>query len=160
MSILRIKPGKRPGNYNKVAVIKAIRAITGAGLKESKDWVESAIEGNAIKLIHYQYSEKNINENYDLFDILEAEGFEIISKNTRIDFILEATATSAKMAIDEKEHELATLLLNVLSTYKKNRQKKIENKKKIEEAERVRKHKQRMRREELETSIDQNNIKL
>lgn len=40
----RRSPGWNLGQINKVELIKAHRTLTGAGLKESKDWVESIKE--------------------------------------------------------------------------------------------------------------------
>lgn len=151
MSRLRLNPRGGPSKPNKVSAIKAIRGLTGASLKESKDWIEMAQAGGITDLIYYSPNRLLAQKGeHECLSILEAEGFEIIGKNTKTDFILEATKISAKMAIDEGEHELAVLLLDVLSDYEKLCAQKKENENKLAEAERVRIHKRKLRRQETE----------
>lgn len=148
MSRLQLQSGVDGSNTNKVAAIKALRNITGAGLKESKDWIEAARDGEMVELEHYPSGV--IGDSYLDHENLEREGYEIINSNTKIDFILEAIRQSAKMAVDEGENELGTLLLNILVKHEENRkQKKIDQKHAVDEIL-DRKHKQKMRLYELD----------
>lgn len=151
MSRLRIGSRGPSKNPNKVAAIKAIRYITGVGLKDAKDWIESARDGDVIDLKYYPENRKQTDESRVQYEILQGEGYEIINNNTKIDIILEATKQSAKMAIDEGENELATLLLDVINRHEENCQLKLDQEIREAEEEIDRKHRKKMRDIELET---------
>lgn len=149
MGRLRRRAKDFPASSNKVAAIKAIRTITGSGLKEAKDAMDAAISGQTVNLEYYSSALGPGDNSYESYEILEHEGFEIINRNTKIEFILEATRKSAKMAVDEGENELGTLLLEVLTKHEENCKRKTADEKRIIEETLERKHKQKIRQYEL-----------
>jgi len=104
------------GCTNKVWAIKGIRRITGLGLKESKDLVESSMDGNTKILIPRKYTLANGEQS----PMKEA-----------IQFILEANCTIQKRAtngqkemkkmikhaIDKDEFDLAKELMNTYENH-------------------------------------------
>lgn len=145
---LRLRPGADGKNTNRVATIKAIRGITGSGLKEAKDWVDAAQAGEVVEL--ERYSSGVIDDSHHQYETLQREGYEIIDNNPKTDFILETIKQSVKMAVDEGEAELGTLLLDVLIKHEENCKQKIVDEKRIVDDILKRKHKQKMRQYELD----------
>jgi|694.fasta_scaffold03834_5 hypothetical protein len=48
--VIELRPDNVPQTYNRVAMIKAIRVITGMGLKEAKDLTDLQMEGQRIRI--------------------------------------------------------------------------------------------------------------
>jgi hypothetical protein len=48
--VIELRPDNVPQTYNRVAMIKAIRVITGMGLKEAKDLTNLQMEGKSIRI--------------------------------------------------------------------------------------------------------------
>lgn len=154
MAKLRLTRGKTLNNFNKVAVIKAVRRLSGIGLKEAKDAVEAAMLGDLINL---SYS-KQINPStpsVEAHQILSEQGFELIDGTTKTEFIIAAVKESVKLATDIEEEELAILLLDVIRQHKENVERK-ENKLEGErELARDRNLVERVRQEELDNIREQ-----
>jgi len=133
---------------NKVAAIKAVRAITGIGLKEAKDAVEDAMAGRAA----------NIDSTFNPHDPIHASGlrdladmgFDLGDKNVKSAIILESVKQSAILAAKEDDYELSRLLLNVLTDYDEIVAARIEKSCREAEARREQKHHAAMQREEHE----------
>ncbi len=112
-------PGGTPSNDQKVACIKAIRKITGLGLKEAKDAVELAMSGGA-----YVLPCKTAPSHCDAeIEVLNANGLMITGNATKVEFILRSMRANAKMAIDCKENNLAILIIDALDRFEDDRKK-------------------------------------
>jgi len=48
--VIELRPDNVPQTYNRVAMIKAIRVITGMALKEAKDLTDLQMEGKSIRI--------------------------------------------------------------------------------------------------------------
>ncbi len=112
-------PGGVPDNYNKIACIKALREITGLGLKEAKDAVELALDGGAFALPG-KTAPAHCDEQ---IDVLNANGLMITGNATKVAFILRSMKANAKMAIDADENNLAILILDALDRFEVDRNK-------------------------------------
>lgn len=121
-------------NYNKVAVIKAVRSLTGLGLKEAKDTVEDAVDRNRPANIDIaRHLENPIID--DCVRTIEQNGLTIDDKSQKIDFILEGMKQSAILSTKEGEYELAQLLTDALIKYEKiEKRRDDELVKRVEEA--------------------------
>lgn len=133
-------------NYNKVAVIKALRAVSGVGLKEAKDAVEQAADGIAFEF----NAPISTNENWDELQTMKTNGFTIAQANDRVTIILESIKQNAIFSTKDGDNDLARLLLNVLSDYEQ-----IQNDREAaiiaeSEARKEREHADKIRRAERE----------
>lgn len=101
---------------NKIFAIKGIRRITGIGLKEAKDLVESSMEGNTKILIPGTYK----LTNGDSPPVKEAIQL-IRDANCTIQKRAENGQTELKKmikhAIDKDEFDLATELMNTYESH-------------------------------------------
>jgi len=131
MARLRLLPQASPANLNKVACIKAVRQLTGLGLKEAKDAVELAMT-NVVVTFDDITAERSINADHSSFDALKENGMELVAGTSKIEFIIAAVKESAKLAADEAEEELAILLLSAIKQHKQN-QRDAEDKYKAEQ---------------------------
>lgn len=133
-------------NYNKVAVIKALRSVSGVGLKEAKDAVEAAADGIAFEF----NAPISTNENWDELQTMRTNGFTIAQANDRVTIILESIKQNAIFSTKDGDIDLARLLLNVLSDYEqiqKDREAAIIAE---SEARKEREHTDKIRRAERE----------
>ena len=151
MSRLRISKNGMPEHYNKVAVIKAVRQLTGIGLKEAKDAVEEAMTGIVVIIKDGTPHESTIASSHDANDSIHENGMELYSGTSKTQFIIQAIRESAKMAADEEETDLAILLLGVLSQHEANEIEKEERYREAQDQIRIRAHGERMRREEQDS---------
>jgi hypothetical protein len=151
MSRLRISKNGMSENFNKVAVIKAVRQLTGIGLKEAKDAVEEAMTGTVVIIKDGTPHDSTIASNYDSHDGIHDNGMELLFGTSKTQFIVQAIRESAKMAADEEENELAILLLDVLRQHEANEIVKEERYRETQEQNRIRAHGERMRREEQDS---------
>lgn len=148
MAKLRLSNGTVRDGFNKVAAIKALRQLTGVGLKEAKDVVEKAMTGALVDLSPSVPNESlvSVQESYR---VLAAQGLELIQDGKKVEFIIAAIKESAKLAADEEEEALAILLLDVIRQHKEN----CAAAARIEEADRElargRSHAERVRREDI-----------
>lgn len=105
--------------YNKVVVIKALRSLTGLGLKEAKDAIEAMVDNAGRPHLIEVTTTLSMNEllRCDEIKTLADGGFTPTNITTKRAVILGAIRSAAKMAINEKEHELAIALTNVLKEH-------------------------------------------
>lgn len=102
--------------HNKVAAIKALRYITGLGLKDAKDTVEDVMEGHNLEV---PLNPKAI-DNHGRLDAreevatLRAEGIHIATGGTKRHAVIGATRAAAKIAVDDHQYDLAIDLIKVL----------------------------------------------
>ena len=152
MARLRISKQGMPDSFNKVAAIKAVRLLTGIGLKEAKDTVEEAMTGVIVEIDDSSAIQRELTtaNTHEAIENLRAQGMELQNGTTKIEFILQAVKESAKLATDEKETDLAILLLGVISQHEANVFAKEEQYKLMQEENRIRAHAERMRREEAD----------
>jgi len=148
MSRLRITKRGLPEDFQKVPAIKAVRQLTGIGLKEAKDAVEEAMTGAVVVLEDKRPHDSSAPAMYDAVESLRTQGMELSSGATKTEFIIQAVRESAKLAADEEETELAILLLDVLRQHEINVTEKDERYMEAQEQNRIRAHAERMRREE------------
>lgn len=100
--------------YNKVAVIKAIRSLTGLGLKEAKDVSDIYGVVQTLALSQPVFSTIMSSEQYieGQFRILRAEGIEVGEPVQKILTDLRKLATQAlSMGEDELANEILQLVL-------------------------------------------------
>jgi len=103
------------GSGNKVPAIKAVRATTGIGLKEAKDAVEAAMEGQTVE-INTSFNPRDPAFTGTLSD-LAAIGFDLSDKTIKSDIILASVKQGAIMATKDENYDLAQLLINVITDY-------------------------------------------
>lgn len=148
MAKLRLARGGLQDDFNKVAAIKAIRQLSGIGLKEAKEAVEAAMLGDLIDLSNNRPL-STPTSSIEAHQILSEQGFELIQGTPKVEFIISALKESAKLAADEEDEELAILLLDVIRQHKENSERK-ESKLAVErEATRERNHTESLRKEEI-----------
>jgi len=148
MSRLRISKNGMPEDFNKILVIKAIRFLTGIGLKEAKDAVEEAMTGVITIIEDGNPRELSTTTGDEAHENIRANGMELFNGTSKVEFVVQAIRESAKLAADEEETELAILLLDVLRQHEINIDAKEERRQEILEQKRIRAHAERMRREE------------
>lgn len=148
MSRLRLSSGGLPESFQKVVSIKALRLLTGIGLKEAKDAIEAAMIGELVS-IQDGYPRDSEMTNYEAHTNLKKNGLELVQGTTKIEFIIEAVKEIAKMAADEEEEQLAILLLDILRQHKENVRLKEKQYKDEQEDTRQRMHAERLRQEEV-----------
>jgi hypothetical protein len=147
MSKLRLTRAGMPADFNKVAAIKALRLLSGVGLKEAKDAVEEAMTGAVVDLTQTApIDELGVQES---IRNLEAQGFEFINGKGKIPFVIEAIKESAKLAADEEDEELAMLLLDVIKQHRENCERREHEAEERREIARQRNHAERIRKEEM-----------
>ena len=132
---------------NKVAAIKATRAITGLGLKEAKDAVEAVIGGSTVELNHVFIDKHNHDQSSAIND-LASMGFDLRERSQKSDIILESVKQSAVLATNENDFELAKLLLNVLTDYERIVEARKDEVIEAARIEREEQHKEALRRYE------------
>ena len=103
-----------PTYSNKVAVIKAIRWLTGMGLKEAKDVSEICGKAQTFTLVH-GLTEDIINEQYR---ILRAEGCEVGPPAQKI---LDELRKLGSQALLQGEDDLANDILQLVLAEKLRR---------------------------------------
>ena len=136
---------------NKVAAIKAVRAITGLGLKEAKDAVEDAMIGNAVS-INTSFNPHDPIHSGGLQDLKDM-GFDLGDKNTKTAIILESVKQAAILATKEDDYDLTKLLLNVLTDYDTICEARIEKSVTGAHMRRAMKDRERLRQERVERSV-------
>jgi hypothetical protein len=135
-------------NFNKVAVIKAVRSVSGLGLKEAKDAVEDAMAGHKITVDIAPNLANVVIE--DCVETIEMHGMSLSWKGTHTDFILKSVQQNAVLATNSDDYELAQLLLNVLTEYAKVEDQREQDRIKRGEEAAIRKFKENERREKEE----------
>ena len=110
---ITLRPGATP---QKVACIKAARSLTGLGLKDAKDFIELAMDTGTAEVTLYGPMDPKILGSEEV-DTLRREGFRINGLADKKDAILRSTKTSARIAIDDGEYELAIDLVKVLQQH-------------------------------------------
>ena len=153
MAKLRLAQGGLSLNFDKIVSIKAVRQLTGLGLKESKDAVEAVILGGMVDLDSSDPAVAAAVSNESHY-ILLAQGLELIQGTTKVDFIIIAIKESAKLAADEEEEELAVLLLDVVCRHKENIKQRESKQETQREAARERKHAESVRQDEISVIRD------
>lgn len=148
MSKLRMSRGVLPDGFNKVAAIKAVRQLSGIGLKEAKDAVESAMQGELVDLSN-STPQDSLASSVDAFNSLAEQGMSLIQGSTKAEFIIASLKESAKLAADEEEEELAMLLLDAIRQHKENVERKEIQLEAERENARERAHAERIRKEEV-----------
>ncbi len=149
MATLRTTRKFNKNNYNKIIVIKAFRQISGVGLKEAKDGVESAAAGfpQEFKL---QNLSTTIERESESITNMADEVFTIGSANPKIEVIIEATKQSAILATNEGDTELARILLGALIDFKAIEQRREDERYAENEAASNRRHIAKVRESERE----------
>ena len=116
MSKLRLTRAGMPADFNKVAAIKAFRQLSGVGLKEAKDAVEEAMANGSVEIDLYGEPSASLLRTEEV-KILQGEGFRISGITDKKEVILRSTKTSARIAVDEGEYDLAIDLIKVLQQH-------------------------------------------
>ena len=101
---------------NKVAAIKALRSLSGLGLKEAKDGVEDVMDGRSLTVplaIGALDDRGQLNAREELAT-LRQEGIHVGAGSTKRDAVIGATRSAAKIAVDDKQYDLAIDLIKVL----------------------------------------------
>ena len=82
------------GRYDKVPVIKALRAVAGLGLKEAKDGVELAADG-----VPFEF-DGNIqpHAHYDSMQVFKENGFNFVEVDSKTSVVLESVKQSAVLS--------------------------------------------------------------
>ena len=80
MPTLRTTRNFDPNNYNKVAVIKAMRSLTGLGLKEAKDAVELAAAGTPYQFTTAVFISDSLGE----VEVVDENGFTVTEVNANV----------------------------------------------------------------------------
>ncbi len=146
MSHLRKARNFNPNNYNKVATIKAVRAVSGLGLKEAKDAVEAAVERNEVVKVQISRHIESAVVN-DCIKTIEQNGLALGYKSHRIDVVLEGLKQSAILCAKEDEFELSQFIMDALLKYEKVEEKREDERmKRVDEAS-ARKFKEDERRD-------------
>lgn len=153
MSKLRLTREGMPQDFNKVSAIKALRQLSGVGLKEAKDAVEAVMTGEIVDL--GTTAPRGEYADYDSLRNLTAQGFEFLNGKGKIPFVIEAIKESAKLAADEEDEELAMLLLDVIKQHNENCERREREAEEYRELAKQRSHADRMRREELDAVREQ-----
>lgn len=118
--MLKMKVSMAPGRRvdNKVACIKAWRQISGLGLKEAKDAVEAVMENQPQVIEIVNKPDENVMR--ECLQVLRAEGMLVVTQSPVRDIALRAVETSAKLALENHEYDLAIDLTNILKKYNGN----------------------------------------
>lgn len=132
--------------YDKVKVIKALRAISGIGLKDAKDGVEMAADGTSFEFT----CNAVVNHHVEELDTIRKNGFTIAELDAKISIVLESVKQNAIFAAREGDNELSKLLLNVLINFEQVQQKREEDKAELVEARKVREQAEKIRHAERE----------
>ena len=120
MSNITLYPIHGRRTTNKVAAIKALRQLTGLGLKEAKDAVEDVMVGHRIEcsvLSGYDVESHNSEE----YRVLEQEGIGAVSPRDVLarEAIIIPLKELVSMATCESQYELARDILTVLEKHDK-----------------------------------------
>jgi len=105
---------------NKVAAIKAFRFLSGAGLKEAKDAVEDVMAGNKVEWDIHPSAITDGSRPSESVRTLMSEGIGVSGIATKRNAILQSTMAGAKLAIDDRDYELAISLIKVLKEHDLN----------------------------------------
>jgi hypothetical protein len=135
------------GDYNKVAVIKALRNLAGLGLKESKDGVELAATG-----VPFEFACDVVlrDHHYGVTEAFSENGFVLVELASKTSIVLQSVKESAIFATKEGENDLARLLLNVLMDYEQILKGRDAEKVELIESRKYNDHADKARHEELE----------
>ncbi len=105
--------------HNKVAAIKAYRTLSGAGLKDAKDAVEAALDGEIVEMTirpaHVAALVEGVQD--DSLDTLRDQGFTFGGLATKRTAIIQALRDSAKVSLDSKDYDLAISIIGVLKDH-------------------------------------------
>lgn len=148
MSKLRLTHSGQPEGFQKIPAIKALRQLSGIGLKEAKDAVEAAMLGELVDLSDMMPAESLTSSN-EAHRILGEQGFEFVRGSTKTEFIIASIKECAKLATDEEDEELAILLLEVIRQHKENSERKEQEEEVLREFARERNHAERIRKEAM-----------
>ncbi len=80
MPTLRTNRNFDPADYNKVAVIKAMRSLTGMGLKDAKDAVELAAAGTPFQFETGVFIADSLGE----VEVIDENGFTVTEVNANV----------------------------------------------------------------------------
>ena len=103
----------RPGDdYNKVDAIKALRLLTGCGLKEAKDAVELTEDsaGYADLNLNIDINRPSLDRDRAIRNLL-VEGFVVKSSLT---LLIDALDNALVIAVKERRHAVARRILETL----------------------------------------------
>ena len=102
--------------HNKVAAIKALRSMSGLGLKDAKDGVEDVMSGRTltVPLSINALDDRGLLNAREEIATLRAEGIHVGVGGTKRDVVIGATRSAAKMAVNDKQYDLAIDLIKVL----------------------------------------------
>lgn len=133
-------------DYDKIAVIKAMRSLTGMGLKETKDAVELAAQGTPFKFSAGVFAVDGLGE----IEVINKNGFTVTEVGANIAIVLESVKASAVFATNQGDNELARLLLNVLLDFEQIQKGRDEEQRAATIALKAREHDEKLRRDETE----------
>lgn len=148
MAKLHISATGMSKGFNKVACIKAVRALTDIGLKEAKDAVESAMAGVVVEVKHIN-PRRTVDAEQEYLENLRVNGLELSTGTNKVDFILAALKEAAKLAADEDEEELAIAILSAIVQHKQTKLDAEEKKRAETESHQLRVHAAKIRADEL-----------
>lgn len=108
-----------PDRQQKVPCIKALRCITGFGLKEAKDAYEDAEAGEVVEadMLPAYAAILASGGREDSLDVLRANNFSFGGIATQRTAVLAALRDSAKVALMSKDYDLAISVINVLKEH-------------------------------------------
>jgi translation elongation factor EF-Ts len=96
-------------NYNKVSSIKALRSLTGLGLKETKELVEEAFDLHTVTFDARVTPLSNASKTH--YEILAAEGFTIeCAENALVDSLHNAAVAATEL----KRYAVARKILDAI----------------------------------------------
>lgn len=107
-------------DYDKIGAIKALRVLTGMGLKATKDAVDSAHMGESVH-IEYEITAQD-QQRFNDYNATEASAIEEI-RRAGYNVVIESTSTIndlrkvAHAALDNGEFGLAVDIINLLQRH-------------------------------------------
>lgn len=146
MPTLRTTRNFDPADYNKVAVIKAMRSLTGMGLKQAKDAVELAAAGTPFQFDTSIFLADSIGE----VEVIDENGFTVTEVNANVSIVLTSVRQSAVFAANQGDNELSRLLLNVLIDFEQIQKEREAEKRAAVDTLKEREYAEKLRREESE----------
>jgi hypothetical protein len=146
MPTLRTTRNFDPSNYNKVAVIKAMRSLTGIGLKEAKDAVELAASGTPFQFETGVFISDSLGE----VEVIDENHFTVTEVNANVSIVLSSVKQSAIFSTKQGDNELGRLLLNVLIDFEQIQKNRDAEKRAAVDTMKEREYAEKVRRAEAE----------
>jgi len=146
MPTLRTTRNFDPADYNKVAVIKAMRSLTGMGLKDAKDAVELAASGTPFQFETGVFIADSLGE----VEVIDEHGFTVTEVNANVSIALSSVKECAVFATNQGDNELGRLLLNVLIDFEQIQKERDAEKRAAADTMKEREHAEKIRRADAE----------